>query len=96
MERCIAGAKENGVGLSDAILEDTIGIAKDNIMTTEELAMIGDRMAILRLVSAVRQYRDAVKNLLSSRYSDGECDAVGITTFEVTCKEIENSLEEEA
>jgi hypothetical protein len=44
-------------------------------------ALVLDKQAILELVSCVREMRSVTKKLLGSRYRDGECDAVTLTTF---------------
>lgn len=47
----------------------------------EKRALIGDIGGIIRVVSALRQYREAADTLLESRYRDGECDAVQLHNF---------------
>lgn len=60
-----------------------------NLQADERLALTGYREATLRVVSALRRYRAASKQLLVSRYADGECDAVALGRFESECVEIE-------
>ena len=45
----------------------------------EKLAMVGDKAAALRVVSALRAYRKMTVELLKGRYADGEVDAVALT-----------------
>ena len=61
----------------------------------EKQAMLLDRAAVLRVVSALRQYRHAAQSLLGKRYRDGECDAVALTVFEDEVKEAEEVLLDE-
>lgn len=55
----------------------------------ERAAMTGDRAAVLRVVSALRQYRAAARELLDARYADGECDRVAMSTFASVVEDIE-------
>ena len=48
-----------------------------------------DRYPIIQIVSALRKYRSAAQELLSQRYTDGECDAVALHNFAEMVKEIE-------
>lgn len=57
----------------------------------ERQAMLLDRAAVLRVVSALRRYRAAASELLRSRYQDGECDAAALCSFELEIGEIEES-----
>lgn len=60
-----------------------------HLQLTERQALVLDRESVLDLVNAVRRYRQAAKTLLSSRYRDGECDAVALCNFDSTVREIE-------
>jgi hypothetical protein len=55
----------------------------------ERRAMTGDGSSVLRIVGALRRYRQAVENLLEATYSDGECDAVALAKFKETIEDIE-------
>jgi hypothetical protein len=58
----------------------------------ERLALVSaDHNFRSRLVSAVRQYRNATAALLSSRYSDGEVDAVALNNFVLEIERIEQA-----
>lgn len=57
----------------------------------EKRAMLLDRDAVLRVISALRAYREASERLLAARYADGECDAVALSVFEDACREAEES-----
>ena len=59
------------------------------LQETERAAMVGDRMAIIGLVDALRCYRKAVKTLSGQRYQDGECDAVALSAFFSAAEAIE-------
>ena len=65
--------------------ERELTIEEQDVFETEKRALVGDRDSILRVVSAVRIYREAARQLLSSRYRDGECDAAALSTFEAAC-----------
>jgi hypothetical protein len=56
----------------------------------EKRAMVGDKRAVLALVSFERHLRDAAKKLLDARYRDGECDAVALSRF---ASEVEEAAE---
>jgi hypothetical protein len=62
----------------------------------ERKAMLLDRSAVLRVVSALRQYRTAATRLLSSRHSDGTADGDSTAVFSAAVKEAEEVLKEEA
>lgn len=47
----------------------------------EKRALVGDRYAVLVIISAFRRFRKSSEELLKLRYRDGECDAVDLTTF---------------
>lgn len=64
-------------------------------MTTEEQAFLLDRVSVLKVISALRNYRQASEELLKQRYQDGECDAVALYAFSVIVEEIEDALKEE-
>lgn len=49
---------------------------------TEKRALTGDLGALTYVISAVRIYRQAAKDLLAKRYRDGECDAAALFRFE--------------
>lgn len=60
-----------------------------NLQRDERAAMTGDRSAIVRLVSAVREFRTAAAKLTERRYSDGACDGVAVGEFVNAVEEIE-------
>ena len=60
----------------------------------EKLALVGNRGAIIQLVSALRRYRESVQKILNKRYTDGECDACALSLFEGEVDEIEADLKE--
>lgn len=49
----------------------------------------------LRVVSALRRYREIVANTLNARYSDGECDSVALHRMAEEASSIEEDLREE-
>lgn len=53
--------------------------------------MLGDRQAIIRVVSALRSYRAAVDALLSARYEDGFSDGVAAAKLESAASYIEGT-----
>lgn len=55
----------------------------------ERRALLGDRESVIRVVSALRKYRDGAAKLLLSRYRDGECDAVQLNEFYDACADAE-------
>lgn len=55
----------------------------------ERAALVGAQSATLQVVSALRKYRQAVKQLLDSRYRDGEVDAVALVVLESEITAIE-------
>lgn len=55
----------------------------------ERDAMCGDRAAVLRVVSALRGYREAVRSVLSTRYRDGFIDGVAAAALSSSAEEIE-------
>lgn len=59
------------------------------LQEAELKAMVGNREAVIQVVSALRRYREEVKNLLADRYRDGECDATALHTFQCRVGEIE-------
>jgi len=61
----------------------------------EKYAMLGHRDEALKVVSALRAYRAAVRKLLASRYGDGECDSYGLSTFADSIAEIDQLFEVE-
>lgn len=68
--------------------EDIAGLTP--LQLTEREAMTGDRSAVLRIVSALREYRREVKQLLERRYSDGEVDGATLHGFASAIDDIEN------
>lgn len=62
-------------------------------MTTEEKALLLDRTSIIRVISALRKYRAAVKELLEKRYQDGACDGVAVSQLESQVEEAEEDLQ---
>lgn len=56
----------------------------------EELVLNNDQQAIEWCINALRSYRKNVKELLASRYADGECDAVALSVFASRIEDIEN------
>jgi hypothetical protein len=63
-----------------------------NSQKNELDALVGDKMAVMRVVSDLRKYRAAAIDILSRRYRDGECDAVALSDFEDTVKQIEDNI----
>lgn len=65
-----------------------------DLQLIERKAMVCDgierRQAVIALVSAVREFRQAAKALLDGRYRDGEVDAVALHQFETAIEEIEH------
>ncbi len=64
----------------------------EKINDEEASALLGSKMSVISVVSALRKYRAASKKLLGSRYTDGECDAVAIHIFEDACRDAEDDL----
>lgn len=60
------------------------------LQKTERAAMIGDRAAVLRIISALIRYRQAAKEVIDSQWSDGAIDGACANTFRFTVEEIEN------
>ncbi len=61
----------------------------------ERKAMLGDRMAVLRVVGALREYRQAFERLAASRYSDGAADGAAMAAAVSAVSEIENPAEDQ-
>ena len=61
-----------------------------SIFDVEKLALVGDKNAIIHLVSEFRRLRLASDKLLKSRYRDGECDSVSLHEFNSVYKEMFN------
>lgn len=61
-----------------------------NLQRLELKALIGDRAAVVQLVSALRKYREAATVLQGHRYQDGEVDTVALSAFFSDCQDIEN------
>jgi len=61
----------------------------------ERAALCGDRVATLRVVTAVRRLRASAANLLARRYRDGECDAVALHQFASEVESVEESGEDD-
>jgi len=64
-----------------------------NWVETEKEAMVGDRQAVLQVVSALRTYREAVRKLLGARYADGECDSYSLHELSMVVQELEEEEE---
>jgi len=60
----------------------------------EKDTLLGSREQGLIVVTCLRRYRQAAKKLLSSRYSDGECDSNALHSFGEECNAIEEFMEE--
>jgi hypothetical protein len=58
----------------------------------EKQALVLDRTAVIRVVSALRQYRQAAVLLLGKRYADGEVDAVALHVFKAEVNNAEEVL----
>jgi len=52
-------------------------------------AVTGDRMAVLRIVGALRRYRAEFATLLKARLSDGSADGTTINSLMIRVEEIE-------
>jgi hypothetical protein len=61
----------------------------------ERDALTGDRRAVLRVVSALRAYREAVKTALDTRWGDDAIDGAHSHSLACAVKEIEGPDEEE-
>ena len=61
-------------------------------MTTEERALLLHRREVIKVVSALRIYREAASRLLKGRYNDGYTDSVTLSDFERGCGEAEDLL----
>jgi len=59
------------------------------LQETERSALCGDRSAILRLVSAVRKFREESARLVRGRYGDGAVDGVMVLNFMDAIESIE-------
>lgn len=55
----------------------------------ERRALVGDRDAVLRVVFALRAYREAVSKCLESRWRDGAIDGAKSSEFAGAISEIE-------
>ncbi len=60
----------------------------------EKQALLGDRQAVIKVVSALRQYRAAAQQLEKNRHFGG-VDHGNALVFADAIKEIEDALEEE-
>lgn len=60
-----------------------------NSFDCEKQALTGNHTAMIRVISNLRSYRDACKNLLSKRHEDGEVDCVALDIFEREITEID-------
>lgn len=60
---------------------------------TEEMALLGNKPAAIRVVRALRKYRVAVQKVLGLRYSDGFIDGAAAAYFEDAVEEAEQELE---
>ena len=60
----------------------------------ERRALTGNRSAVVQVISALRRYRAAVKELIENQYKDGERDLFNINAFAITLEGIENDVEE--
>lgn len=58
-------------------------------------ALLLERAAVIRVVSALRQYRAEVTKMLDRRYGDGEVDGCTLGSFADAIKEIENPSEDQ-
>lgn len=67
----------------------------EKIHELEKAALYGDRLAMTQIVSMFRKLRQASETLLDSRYTDGECDASQLSSFDWACKELLDDLPEE-
>jgi len=63
------------------------------LQEVERRALVSERSAVIALVSAIRRMRAASNSLLSSRYRDGEVDAVALHRFVSELEEIEACAE---
>ena len=61
----------------------------------EKEAMTGDRGAVLKIVGALRRYRQAADALLSTKWGDGACDGAMVFRFERTLVEIADDIDVE-
>lgn len=66
-----------------------------DLQKDERSAMCLDRAAVLRVVSALRAYRDASLKLLGARYADGFVDGAAMMSFECEVEEIEKGEDDE-
>ncbi len=60
------------------------------LQRTERSALTGDRMAVARVVSALREYRAAVQRALDLRWGDGAIDGAISHTLAGTVESIES------
>lgn len=60
----------------------------------EKDALLGDRAAIIQVVSDLRGYRAASAKLLAARYRDGACDGFSMSQFNDAVQEIEECREQ--
>lgn len=60
-----------------------------NLQSIEEPALDNNEIAIKYCIRALRAYRKNVKELLASRYADGECDMVSLSVFASRIESIE-------
>lgn len=65
---------------------------EEKIHELEKKAICGDRMAILRIVGALRTYRRAGQRLLDLRWQDGACDGATVSVFEAEAEFIAADL----
>lgn len=63
----------------------------DRAHAGERRALMLDRDDVIRVISSLRQYREAAQALLEARYGDGECDAVALQAFAEAILEAEES-----
>ena len=66
-----------------------------DVEEVERQALLCDREAIQKVVSALRRYRAIVTQTLERRYRDGECDRVQLSNLEFEVEEIEEFLRED-
>jgi len=62
-----------------------------DLQQDELRAAVGDRMAVLRVVSALRLYRAASRRLLDARWGDGAADGYHTSVFADAVTEIEQA-----
>jgi len=67
---------------------------EDTLFEVEKAAMLGDRTAVIELISRFRELKMEVDRCRASAYGDGECDAATLCSLWNKRDEVESPGEE--